>query len=67
MTECNAYQLLVEAHLLQILLENLRVHVGALLTNIPVPVDFWINTLTPCGQLFYVELAVSMGIIAAMP
>jgi len=47
---CVIYQLLVEAHLSQVLLEDLAVHVHALLPNIEVPVDFRIYTLSPCAQ-----------------
>lgn len=45
-----AYQLLIEAHLCQVLLENLRVHIGTLFTNVPVPVHFGVHTLTSCSQ-----------------
>ena len=47
---CVIYQLLVEAHLGEVLLEDLAVHVHTLLPNIVVPVDFWIYTLSPCTQ-----------------
>lgn len=45
-----AYQVLVEAHLCQILPEDLGVHVHTLLTNVLVPVDFWEHTLPTCGH-----------------
>ena len=44
----SAYQLLVEAHLGEVLLKHLAVHVHALLSNIEVPVHLRIHTLTPC-------------------
>lgn len=47
---CVIYQLLIEAHLSQVLLEDLAVHVHALLPNIVVPVDLRIHTLSPCTQ-----------------
>ncbi len=47
---CVIYQLLIEAHLSQVLLEDLAVHVHALLPNVVVPVDLWIYTLPPCAQ-----------------
>ena len=50
------YQLLVEAHLGQVLLEDLAVHVHALLPNIVVPVDLRIHALSPCAQSPITEL-----------
>ena len=62
------YQLLVEAHLGQVLLEDLAVHVHALLPDIVVPVDLRIHALSPCAQSPITELrhVNKQGLISSM-
>ena len=45
-----AHQLLIEAHLCQVLLEDLAVHVYALLTDVVVPVHLGRHTFPSCAQ-----------------
>lgn len=43
------YQFLIEAHLCEILPEDLTIHVDTLLANIQVAIDLRVYALTPCG------------------
>lgn len=50
MVRNGTHQLLVEAHLGQVLLEDLAVHVYALLTDVVVPVHLRRHALPSCAQ-----------------